>query len=240
MIRKAFILFSLCCAVLCAFVGYLSYQVMLESDKAVGVAVPSTCQAILKSPPATTSHVKLTKFATGKHVAYLDNNGDKQWESLCVPFFPPKPQKVGHAYCAVLVCFKNVPTRAALNALIETGELDVNYWPERQNLERAIHSQLAQKYTNMDITKSPIVYYGFDAGNPLLGEASLYASIGAGSIALFLAFLTLIFGLFLRKKPAATDLNSLDEPTTNRAGLPEGNTPSIFDQVTSARSALTN
>lgn len=238
MIRKVIILFSLCCVVLCAFVGYLSYDVTQESAKADAVAKPATCDEVLKTPLMQTTRVMLTGFAPGKHLASRDYDGDSQWESLCVPLFPRKHQKIGHGYCAVLVCFKNVPTREALDTLLESGELDVNFWPERQNLERAIHSQLAQKYKNMDLAKSPVLYYGFDVNNPVLGETSLLASAGIGSVALAIAFLAMISGLFLRKKPEVFDVNEEERPTTNRAGLPDGNAPSIFDQVTSARSVM--
>jgi hypothetical protein len=238
MIRKAIILLSLCCAVLCAFVGYLSYNVTQESKKAVGEGVPKTCEQVLKSPLSETSRIKLTDFAPGKHIAQVDNDLDNQWDRLCVPFFPRKHQKVGYGYCAVLVCFKDVKTREALDALIENGELDINFWPERQQLDRAIHSQLAQQYRNLDLAHSPVLYYGFDAANPVLGESSMYASAGAGCVAIFVAFLAMISGLFKRTKPNLVEADGEEQPTTNRAGLPKSEGPSIFDQVTSTRSVL--
>lgn len=237
MIRKAIILLSLCCAVLCAFVGYLSYQVTQESEKAVGAGVPKTCHEVLESPLSETSRITLTDFAPGKHIA-LVNGEHNQWDRLCVPFFPRKRQKIGYGYRAVLVCFKDVKTREALDALIENRELDINFWPERQELDRAIHSQLAQKYTNLDLAHSPVLYHGFDAANPVLGESSMYASAAVGSAAIFAAFLAMVSGLFKRTKPTLSEDNIEEQPTTNRAGLPVSEQPSIFDQVTSTRSVL--
>ncbi len=236
MIRKATILLSLCCAILCAFIGYLSYSSMKESERVDGEAAPMTCEAVLNSPILQNARIKLTEFAPGKHLAHLDNDGDDQWDSLCVPFFPPKHQKIGYGYCAVLVCFKNIPTRERLETVMETGELDINFWLGRQHLDRAIHSQLAQQYTNMDIANSPVLYYGFDGQNPLLGESTLYLSAGAGSVALCVALLALISGIFLRTKPTRVDVDLEDQPTTNRAGLPVNEHRSVLDQVTPARS----
>ena len=232
MIRNAIILLSLCCAVLCAFVGYLSYQVTQESEKAVGAGVPKTCEEMLESPVSETSRITLTDFVPGKHIAFVDNGEDNQWDLLCVPFFPPKLQKIGYGYRAVVVCFKDVKTREALDALIENRELDINFWPERQQLDRAIHSQLAQKYTNLDLARSPVLYYGFDAENPVLGESSMYASAGVGCVALFVALLAMVSGLFKRTKPTLFDDIVEEQPTTNRAGLPVSERPGIFDQVT--------
>lgn len=214
----------------------------LQSDSRNGQSSrgshPLTCEELLESPLLQTSRVRLTEFALGKHLASLDNDGDKQWDSLCVPLFPRKRQKIGHAYRAVLVCFKNIPTRDALDAIIEKGELDINFWPERQHLDRAIHSQLAQKYTNMDLAKSPVLFSGFEATNPVLGETTMYTSAGMGLVALFVAFLAMISGLFLRRKSSGHYIESEKLPTTNRAGLPLNDGPSIFDRVSSARSAL--
>jgi hypothetical protein len=238
MIRKIIILFSLCCVVLCAFVGYLSFQVTQESEKAVGAPTSITCESIFASPLSETSHVTLTEFAPLKHLAMVDKNGDNQWDDVCVPFFPKKQHEIGNNYRAVLVCFKGVPTRNELDVLIDSGELDVNFWPERQKLDVAIHSQLAQKYTTMDLAKSPVFYYGFEATNPVLGEASLYASAGMGLAALLAAFLAMISSLFVRKDSADVENSPAEQVTTNRAGLPVGESVSILDQIGSTRSVL--
>lgn len=235
MIRKAIILLSLCCAVLCAFVGYLSFDVTQESKKAVGEGIPKTCEEVLESSLSDTSRISMSNFVPGKYPAHVDDN-ENQWKRLCVPFFPPKRQEIGYGYRAVLISFKGVETREALNALIKNGELDVNFWPERQQLDRVIHSQLAQKYTNLDLAHSPVLHYGFDAANPVLGKSTMFASAGIGSVAIFVAFMAMISGLFTRAKPTKFDIELEAQPTTNRAGLPLSEETTIFDQVASTRS----
>lgn len=239
MIRKTIIMLSLCCAVLCAFVGYLSYQVTQESEKAVRQGVQMSCGELLESLPQESSRITMTGFSIGKRLALVETEGNKDWEKLCVPFFPPKSQKLGYGYCAVLVCFKDVKSREALDALIENGELDINFWPERQQLDRATYSQLAQSYKNLDLASSPVLYHGFDAAIPFLGESSMYACGGAGAVAIFVAFVTLISGFFRRTKSnELDDVSTEAQPTTNRAGLPVSERRSIFDQGTTARSAF--
>lgn len=218
-----------------------------ELEKAVAEPNPMTCASVLESPPSQTVVATLTDYVPLKHLAYRDDDGDGEWNRLCVPFFPKKLPKIVHNYRAVLVCFNGVGNREALDELIDSGELEVNFWPSRQKLDVAIHSQLAQQYTTMDLANSPVFYHGFKAANPLLGETSLYASAGCGSVALFVALLAMIFGLFTGKNSPDLDVESIDFPKTNRAGLPSGDdragppsreSSSFLDQIATARSAL--
>lgn len=237
MIRKAVILLSLCCAVLCGITGYMSYQATQKPDETIGETVPMSCEEVLEFRLSKTSLVTLTDFSPGKYLAYVDDDGDDQWNRLCVPFFSPQRRKIGYGYNAVLVCFKDVPTREALESLMENEELNISFWPDRQQLDLAIHSQLAQHYKNLDIAKSPVFYHGFDAANPILGESTMRVSAGLGSVAILVAFLTMIYGLWTRTK-STEDFESENSPTTNRAGLPMGGETSFLDQIGSTASAV--
>lgn len=232
MIHKIIILLSLCCLVLCAIVGYLSKHAMQESQKRLGPAIPLSCVEVLEERPTETSRILVNEFVPGKHFAFLDTDNDGNWERLCVPFFPPKHQGITHSYRSVLICFKDTPNREAFKELIASGEIDTNYWPMRQNLNMAIHSQLAQQYKNMDFANSPVLHCGFEASNPVLGDTSLKLSTGVGSLAIFAAFIALLAGLFFKKKPDILEDLTKPEQNTNRAGLPVG---SVLDRVTSMR-----
>jgi hypothetical protein len=236
MVNKVIILLCLCCVVLCTFVGYLSKRAIEDSKIGHGPAVSVSCSEVLEERPTETSHLIVTGFIPGKHFASLDFDNDGQWEQLCVPFFPKKQQEIKHSYRAVLICFDKVPNREALRELVASGEIDTNYWPMRQNLDVAIHSQLAQQYRNMDFANSPVFHYGFETSNPVLGEASLKISFFIGYVAIFAAFVALLVGLVMKAWPAKkADLAELT-PNTNRAGLPGG---SVLDRVTSMRERQT-
>ena len=239
MIRKAITLLSLLCVVLCAFVGFVSYKAVQESEKSDPPAVDAiTCDAFLNDVPSATSKVLLTEFAPGKQSAHWDNDSDGEWESLCVPIFPRKNIKITHGYNAVLVYFNDVKDRESLDEIIKSGELEANFWPLRQDLDVATHSLLAQQYENLDFSKSPVLHYGFKTSNPLLGQKSLMASAAVGTLSIVVGFLSMVVGFFMRKPTRSISINEdKDEdeekkPTTNRAGLPIGGAGmagSIFD-----------
>jgi hypothetical protein len=235
MIRKIVILLSVCCVILCGFVGYLSFAETLNSERSSGVAVSLTCAEVLERRPADMTRVRLIKFVPGKFTAFVDREQDQNWELACVPFFPPTAGKVGHGYSAVLVCFKNIRSQADFERLMKTGELDTNYWARRQSLDRALHSQLLRDYKNLDIANSTILYSGFELQNPVLGETTLKGSIAVGSFAILAAVIAIISGLFIRKTPKETyDWN--DPAPLNRAGLPPSAGQSVLDSVSSSRS----
>lgn len=235
MIRKIVILLSVCCVILCGFVGYLSYTETLNSEMASGVAVTLTCSEVLEKPPNDMARVRLTKFVPGKFIALVDREQDAVWELVGVPFFPPTAGKVGHGYSAVLVCFKNIRTQADFERLMKTGALDTNYWASRQKLDPALHSQLSRDYKNLDIANSTVLHSGFELQNPVLGETTLKGSVVIGGVAIFAAMIAIVSGLFIRKTPKETyDWN--EAASINRAGLPSADGQSALDQASSARS----
>lgn len=237
MIRKAIILLCFCCVVLCAFIGNLSYQAIQDTQKAVGEAVSMTCEEALQTEFWETSRVKLSDFSNGKYFATVDWNGDDSWESLCVPIFPHRPD-FGYGWRAVLIRFKGVQTREEFEKLVESGSLDVTYWPGRQKLDRVVHSQLAQSYKNLDFANSPVLCYGFEPGNPLLGETSLKLSAGVGVLSVLMAFLAVIVQPIKFKRRVKPEQETRPTQKGKRAGPPAEETPSIFDKVTSRRSVM--
>ena len=218
----------------------MSYKAVQESEKSDPPAVdPIACDAFLADVPGATSKILLTEFAPGRETAHWDNNSDGEWESLCVPVFPRKKLDISHGYNAVLVYFNDVPDRESLDEIIKSGELEANFWPLRQELDVATHSMLAQKYENLDFSNSPVLHYGFNTSNPLLGKTSLMASAAIGTLSIVVGFLSMVIGFFMRKPTRSISLGEEadeetdeEKPTTNRAGLPvggDGLAGSIFD-----------
>ena len=244
MIRKFIILLSLCCLVLCAFVGFLSKQAIKQEKVDVVPASPITCAEILKERPKTSAHLLLNDFVPCKYLAHLDFDGDGEWDLLCVPFLPTKLRQSGHNYKTVLVCFKGVPNEEALMKLLESSELETNYWPLKQQLDKDIQSLLAHKYKSMVIADSPVLYHGFEAGNPVLGETSLMVAVGVGTMSVLAIVGTLIAGLFVgpkrrRRIRVISEEDEEEKPTTNLAGLPTSSGSAsgggVLDRVKSMR-----
>ena len=232
MIRQAITLLSLCAAVLCAFVAYISYQSLQESKKSVAPVEPVSARKFLESPPVDQTQVTLTDFVLGKHLGYLDNDGDKKWDIVCIPLFPNTKNKIGSGYRAVMACFKDVPNQSELDEVLAKREINASFLPLRQDLDVAIHSQLAQKYKHMDFPHSPVLFSGFDTANPLLGETTMFVSAGAGALALLVGFFAVASGLLMGKRNSSattfeSSTSNSEQPMTNRAGLPISGAESI-------------
>jgi len=227
----------------------MSYQAVAEANKSEVPPVSTSCDEILNEVPGKISRIMLSGFAPGKELACWDNDADEEWDSLCVPLFPRKNLKISNGYSAVLVYFNGVKDRDSLNEILKSDELETDFWPLRQELDVATHSMLAQKYANLDFSRSPVLHYGYSAGNPVLGKTSLTISAALGSLSLMGAFLSFVVGFFMKKPKRKISFDDEgyddddDKPVTNRAGLPIGgssqgsssSTTSIFDQVTSLR-----
>lgn len=216
MVRKALALLSLCCIVMSAFIGVLSYSEMQNSERRDEAAQSITCESVIDDPPLATQTYELTDFVPGKFLADFDLDQDGDWDALSVPLFPRKRIDVSRHYRAVIVCFKGVKNREELEDLMDSESLTVTFWPERQTLDDAIHSTLAQRYKRMDFEGSPVMLYGFEKANPVLGESTLKLSKYAGGGAAVIFVLSLL-SMLIRTKPKDDELQ---DPRQNRAGLP--------------------
>lgn len=238
MINRSILFLFLACAVLSGLVGYWSLESIRQAKIRVGPPITMTCDAVLQSCPMETAHIEFEEFIPGKHVALIAGAKGHHWELVCVPLFPSKGQQSKQSYQAVIVCCQGVPDRQALDELIKSKKIDLLYWPERQQLNVQIHSQLAQQYRHMDLVNCPVLHYGFAPSNPVLGETSLGVSklVGATSVAGLIG----VFILTLLCRVAKRVLSAVQSPKTegpdpveNRAGLPESK--SVLDQVTLMR-----
>lgn len=222
MARKFIILICICFTACCAVIAYLSMQVEKEVQQLVNGGQEITCESLLEEQPKVTTRIKLTEFTSGKFKANFDFDGDGQWDDLCVPLFPAQKRKITYGYPAILLKIKGVTNQEQLDELMADGELETNYWPQRQELDEAIHSSLAQSYTNMDFANSFMLHCGYESKNPVLGETSLKLSIIAGGISLVIALLTFLAGFFIKPAPQNLSEIEIDAPVSNRAGLPTG------------------
>lgn len=237
MIRKFTILLSLCCVVLCTFVGYLSDQAIKSSEKRTAPPVDVACQELIDERPIETSSYLVKDFAPGKFWAEIEATDTGEWSEVCMPLFPRRRSGIKHSYRGVVVCFKGVKNESELVELLQQGELELNFWPTRQDLPSVHYSRLAQRYKSMDFENSVVLHWGFEKEGPLLGKSSLMLSYAVGAIALCVAVFTLLIGFLMKLKPKPSafsfEEDDEDQPTTNRAGLDMGT--SILDQVQSMR-----
>jgi hypothetical protein len=246
MIRRILIPLSLCCAVLCAFVGFLSTQAIDEAERIATQSLEFSCEAMIRKPPKESTGVILSDYIGLDLFATVDIDDDDRWEEIAIPLFSKSVTESKHAYCAVIAVFNNVPDDVTLREVLSQPQLHADYWPAKK-LPVYLHSQLAVKFRNMDFTKSPVVMIGYPKSNPLLGEASLQLSKTVGIVALGIAGLTFLFSMVLKLfkliKIKPKPQLSKPGPTRNRAGLPtnadnldlEEPTGGVLDRVRSMR-----
>ncbi len=242
MIRRSLIILSLCSAVLCAFIGFLSYRAIEESKQLQSSSIELSCSDLLKTAPETSTGVQLNDFVLGRHVAGIDLDGDQQWDQGAIPLFPKQRQPFKYGYRAVILCFKGLPDEAAVDQALIGSAVEADFWPGRQELDPAIYSRLAVKYRHMDFDNSRVLFLGFEKANPVLGKTSLRLAtlVGAGSVVL--ALITFILGMLsaILKKAASRRPKKQPQPTANRAGLPASGeepefTGGVLDRVKSMR-----
>lgn len=242
MIRRVLIPLCLCCAILCAFIGYVSQKAIDESASVKTNAEVFQCQALIEDRPLESIGVVIQDYITVDRFAKLDFDDDDQWDEVAIPLFPSQKPKSKAAYQSVIVCFKGVGDREALEKALAKKEVRAEYWASRQKLDDHLKTQLAYSFINMDFENSPVVYVGYSATNPLLGVKSLQLSylLGGGSLALAaLAFLfSVVVSLFNRKPKFRPEP---PKPKNNLAGLPKtGDEPKeltggVLDKVRSMR-----
>ena len=183
---------SLCCVVLCAFVGYLSKQAIEEAERISTEVVELDCGSLIEKRPKKSTGLLLSEYAFVDRVAALDRDGDEKWDEVVVPLFSKEVFKAKAKYTAVIACFHDVPDWEALKQRLATGELKVNYSVSDQDLDLNLHALLAKKFKNMDFKNSPVVTVGYGASNPVLGEKSLKLSYRFGVVAVVVGVLSLI------------------------------------------------
>ncbi len=217
MIRILFIILSICCTVLCAFVAFLSDQAVESRAKQPLRPTTVSCCDLLDNTPTGIAHYQLVDFEPGKYFAKRDANDDGVWEFVSVPFFPDHWDRLQRNYPAAVVCFKNVANRAALSAIVEQGEIEVRYWPNRQTLDSDIHSRLASKYKSMDFSRCVVLHAGFDSPVPLLNSSIYVTSVALGAISMVVGLWNLLLLLVFDRRNST---ETTDQTVCNRAGLP--------------------
>lgn len=242
MIRRVLIPLCLCCAILCAFIGYVSQKAIEESKNVKSNAEVVQCQALIEDRPVESVGVVIQDFITVDRFAKLDFDNDDQWDEVAIPLFPSQKPKSKATYQAVIVCFRGVSDRAALEKALVGKEVQAEYWASRQKLDDHLKTQLARSFINMDFENSPVVYVGYSTTNPLLGAKSLQLSYLLGGVSLALGALAFVFSVlvsWLNRKPKFRP--DPPKPKQNLAGLPTaGNEPKemtggVLDKVRSMR-----
>lgn len=222
---------------------------MDESVKVKTSKITKTCKDLLDERPTESTSIEMHDFMVGKRSAKLDLDGDEKFDLVGVPLFSKDLDfKKKYGYYGVILCAKGIETEAQYEALLggeeEVTSLAVDYWPQRQKLETALHSKLAQQYRSLDFAKSPVVLYGFERENPLLGKTTYQFSILAGIGSLAVAALTILISVlmgFLKKFFQRTPKPTAPKPVANRAGLPASEaqdsnlTGGVLDRVRSRR-----
>lgn len=200
MLGRLLIPLSLCCVVLCAFVGFLSKRAIKETKQISTEIVELNCGSLIEKRPRNSTGVLLKDYCFVDRVAGIDSDGDEKWNLVAVPLFAKEAFKSKAKYTSVIACFRDVPDWETLKQRLETNELKVNYRVSDQVLDSNLYVLLAKKFKNMDFRNSPVVTVGYGESNPVLGEKSLKLSYRFGAVAIVVGGVSLVFivlaGLF--------------------------------------------
>jgi len=78
----------LCCAVLCAFVGYMSKRAIKEAEQVTTAVVELDCGMFLEKRPKESTGVLLSDYVFVNRVAAIDTDDDEKWDDVAVALFP--------------------------------------------------------------------------------------------------------------------------------------------------------
>lgn len=195
MIGRLIFPLCLCCAVLCAFVGYLSKRSIKEAKQILTEVVEVDCGSLIENRPKKSAGVLLSDYVFVDRVASIDIDGDGKWDEVAVPLFSKDVFKSKARYKSVIACFRGVPDMETLNERLAANKIKVNYRVRNQSLDSGLHSTLAKKFKNMDFENSPVVTVGYGASHPVLGKESLKLSYRLGAIAIVVGVLSLVFNV---------------------------------------------
>ena len=137
------LVFSVCFTTLCAFVAYLSANANGQRKGIESLPIPISCSELLAAAPTERMHILLKDFKPGKFFASRDVDQNKEWEFLFVPFYPQSWDSLKSNYSATIVRFDQISDLDELNELVDCGEIEVQFWPERQKIDDDVHSRLA-------------------------------------------------------------------------------------------------
>ncbi len=222
MVRYLPILLGTCVAIVSGLIGAVGVRALAHHEKVSAQPVVMTFDEFVTSRPKDTYHFKLTDIRHGASVYPESTRDDGKWEKVYVCLFSNQTTRLRKNYISVIIELDGVEGPEELATLLDKGELDVYYWPNKQGLPRDVYNRMALKYRGMHFNRCLHCESGGPKPSPDFGNSCIYVGIGGVGISVvsvIIFYLVKLIGVLLfRKRDPWYDEE--DDQFNNRAGLP--------------------
>ncbi|QEG20895.1 hypothetical protein [Mariniblastus fucicola] len=223
MVRYLPILLGACVAIVSGLIGAVGVRALAHYEKVSAPAVEMTFDEFARKRLADTSHYKLTNIRHGASVYPEPTRKDGEWEKVYVCLFSNETTRLGKNYISIIAEIDGVSGTEELAKLLQAGELEIYYWPNKQGLPQGVYNRMAQKYRGMDFDRCLHCESGGPPPSPDFGNSCIYVGIGGVtlSIVCVIAFylIKLIGSMIFRERDPWYD-DEEDHQISNKAGLP--------------------
>jgi len=222
MLRFLPIILGGCVAVVSGLIAAIGILALADYERLTAEPFEISCKNFLKVVPRDTYRFRLTDWKHGKSVYPDPVAEDGQWESVYICLFPKQLKKLRNNYSAIVVRMEGVNGTERLEEILDSGDIDVYYAPDKQGFETGLYSRISQKYRSMTFEDCVQVHCGGPAPSNRFGNMCFYGGLIGMGAAIGLVILFYLFkmlkAIFTRKKDPW--LEEQAEVVNNRAGLP--------------------
>jgi len=205
MVRILPILLAACVAIISGLIGAVGLRALSEYERLSVEPLQMTLEEFSKDQPEDAFRFRLTELQHGASVYPHPAVEDGQWKEVFVCLFSKNMKRLGQNYTSVIVKFDGVKGAEELGKLLEDGELEVFYWPEKQKMPDSVYNRMAKKYRGMLFDQCLHCETGGAPPSPDFGNSCIYL----GTAGVSLSFLGLLgfylFRMIRSRRPGAKD-----------------------------------
>ena len=221
MVRVLPILLAVCTGVISALIGAVGLRALAEYEKLSVEPMEMTLEQFASDQPEDKFRFHLTDLQHGASVYPEPAVDDGQWEQVYVCLFPKNLKRLGKNYASVIVKFEGVKGSEDLAKLLDDGELDVFYWPQKQSMPDGVRNRMATKYRGMLFEHRLHCETGGQPPSPDFGNSCIYAGTAGVSLSFIgIVGFYLLRMLFSRRGRSKDWHEEETEQYANKAGLP--------------------
>ena len=192
MLRCLPVLLAACVAIISGLIGAVGLRALAEYETLSVEPHPMTLEQFASDRPEDKYRFHLTDLQHGASVYPEPVRDDGSWETVYVCLFPKRMKRLGVNYASVIVKFDGVKGSEQLGELLNDGELNVFYWPEKQTLPDDVYNRMAKKYRGMLFEQCIHCETGGEPPSQDFGNSCIYA----GTAGVSLSFIGLV-GFYL-------------------------------------------
>ena len=221
MVRYLPILLAGCVAIISGLIGAVGLRALGEYEKLSVEPMEMTLVEFASDQPDDKFRFRLTDLQHGASVYPEPAADDGEWQQVYVCLFPKNLKRLPKNYASVIVKFDGVKGKDELAKLLEDGELDVFYWPQKQKLPESVYNRMAKKYRGMLFDQCLHCETGGQPPSPDFGNSCIYAGTAGVSLSFIGIIAFYLFRMLRSRRGKSMDWND-DKPEqfANKAGLP--------------------